>query len=132
MDAAVAELVAPAAKIAEPDIITIGQIAEPTKPVDLYMSVRKQGRTTRHTIGVVMDISADIKVRFGKNTAAFDDQIAIVGVGGLFSQGGDSGSLIVDAVTRQPVALLFAGGGHQTFACPIDPILERFQAQIIS
>jgi hypothetical protein len=40
----------------------------------------------------------------------FDDQIEIEGEGDApFSQGGDSGSLIVDA-ERRAVALLFAGG----------------------
>ena len=51
--------------------------------------------------------------------------------GGPFSAGGDSGSLIVDAVTGQPVALLFAGGLGQTFANPIDPILARFKVEIL-
>ncbi len=78
-----------------------------------------------------MDVAADIRVRFGQQLADFEDQIAIQGVNDLFSQGGDSGSLIVDAMTRRPVALLFAGGGNQTFASPIDRVLSRFEIDIL-
>jgi len=78
-----------------------------------------------------MDLSANIKVRYGNNLVTFDNQLGIVGAGGTFSSGGDSGSLIVDGVTRKPVALLFAGGGGMTFASPINPILKRFNVKIM-
>jgi hypothetical protein len=132
MDAAIAKLDPTAVKVAEADIVTIGKINNPPKDAPLYLSVRKRGRTTQHTVGVVMDVAADIRVRYGKNVAKFEDQIAINGINGLFSQGGDSGSLIVDAVTLEPVGLLFAGGGTQTFASPIKPILARFQVKIVT
>jgi len=78
-----------------------------------------------------MDLSARIKVRYGTRLATFDNQLGIVGAGGTFSSGGDSGSLIVDGVTKEPVALLFAGGGGMTFANPISPVLSRFNIQIV-
>jgi hypothetical protein len=53
-------------------------------------------------------------------------------VNGAFSDGGDSGSLVVDAVTRRAVALLFAGGSGSTFASPIEPVLARFGVEIVS
>ena len=115
-----------------PEILgNIGPVAQPPAPASLYESVRKHGRTTRHTIGVIMDLAADINVRYGTRLAAFEDQIAITGVGGAFSDGGDSGSCIVDAVQRKPVALLFAGGLGTTFANPIIPVLDRFQVDIV-
>ncbi len=114
-----------------PSILTIGNVQQPPMTSALYQSVRKHGRTTGHTIGVIMDIAADVRVRFGQKIANFEDQLAIQGVNGLFSQGGDSGSLIVDAMTRRPVGLLFAGGGNQTFACPIDKVLSRFDIDIL-
>lgn len=98
----------------------------------LYQSVRKHGRTTRHTVGVVMDIAADIRVTFGTESADFENQLEISGVSGGFSESGDSGSLVVDAVTRRAVALLFAGGGSATFANPIGPVLSRFGVEIVS
>jgi hypothetical protein len=68
----------------------------------------------------------------------FDDQIEIEGSGsGPFSQGGDSGSLIVNA-TRQGVALLFAGGDQGgsngqglTYANPIATVLDRLKIDLL-
>jgi hypothetical protein len=53
-------------------------------------------------------------------------------VNGAFSDFGDSGSLVVDAVSKGAVALLFAGGGGTTFAAPIGPVLHRFGVEVIS
>jgi len=114
-----------------PDINKIGRVANPPVAASLYQSVRKHGRTTLHTVGVIMDVSADIRVRYGTQLASFEDQVGIVGVGGDFSRGGDSGSLIVDAVRLNPVALLFAGGGGMTFGSPIQPVLDRFDVDIL-
>jgi hypothetical protein len=109
----------------------IGRVQQPPTLAALYQSVRKHGRTTRHTIGVIMDLAADIDVRYGTKLASFENQIAVTGVGGQFSDGGDSGSLVVDAVTRSPVGLLFAGGLNTTFANPITPVLDRFGVDIV-
>lgn len=100
-------------------------------PASEFQSVRKQGRTTHHTVGIITDLSADIRVRYGAEIALFENQISISGINGPFSAGGDSGSLIVDAVSCRPVALLFAGGGNITFASPIQGVLDRFDVDII-
>ena len=47
-----------------------------------------------------------------------------------FSDGGDSGSLIVTQGGSKPVALLFAGGGGITIGNPIDDVLTRFGVTI--
>lgn len=129
MDAAIAEV------IKLPDVLReitiIGPVQQPAGSPAVFQSVRKHGRTTLHTVGVIMDVAADVKVRYGTRIAAFEDQIAIEGVGGFFGQGGDSGSLIVDAVNRTPVGLLFAVGGGTTFANYIGPVLDRFQVEIV-
>jgi hypothetical protein len=132
IDAAIAEVLNPGDVL--PEISEIGNIEKSAMLPNLYQSVRKRGRTTLHTVGVIMDISADIRVRYGIQTADFENQIAINGVGSAFSAGGDSGSLIVDAVTKDPVGLLFAGGGvnNITFANPIEEVLSHFKVQIIS
>jgi hypothetical protein len=97
----------------------------------MYQSVRKHGRTTQHTVGVVTDIAADIRVRYGNRSGLFQNQLAIDGVGGTFSSAGDSGSLVVDAVHLTPVALLFAGSDSTSFANLIQPILDRFMIEIV-
>jgi hypothetical protein len=129
VDAAIAEIIK--APEVLPEIPTIGPIAHPEMLASLYQAVRKHGRTTLHTVGVVMDMSADINVLYGSQTAHFEDQLAVVGAGGSFSSGGDSGSLVVDAMTRRAVGLLFAGGSRTTFVNPIDQVLSRLKIQII-
>lgn len=109
--------------------------AQPTRAV-VGMAVRKCGRTTGHTIGSITSLNADVNVNYSVNgvtrTAFFDDQIQIVGsansFGGHvnFSEGGDSGSIIVERNSFRPVGLLFAGGNGVTFANPIELVVQRF------
>jgi hypothetical protein len=128
-DAAIAEVTKSAD--VTPDIKIIGRVGSNPMPAVLYQSVRKHGRTTGHTLGVVMDVAADFTMNYGAQPAQYEDQIAIVGAGGFFSQPGDSGALVVDGVSRRPVGLLFCGGGNTTFASPIDLVLSRFGIQIL-
>ena len=129
IDAALAEVLNPAE--VDPEIDAIGRVASPPMSAELYQSVRKRGRTTLHTIGMVMDCAADVRVRYGNRIAQFSDQIAVTGVNGPFSAGGDSGSLVIDAVTRRPVGLLFAGGGNTTFCNHISNVLSPFGVSIV-
>lgn len=129
IDAAIAELIN--IPDVQPQIQSIGTVAPTPMPAALYQSVRKRGRTTLHTIGVVMDLAADVRVRYGSRVAQFNDQIAVSGVNGAFSAGGDSGSLVVDAMTRRPVGLLFAGGGNTTFCNHISDVLGPFRVSIV-
>jgi hypothetical protein len=130
MDAAIARVLKPGD--VTPDIRDIGCIEPPAGPSSLYQSVRKYGRTTRHTMGIVADIAADFRVNVDNDLIDFENQLAINGVSGIFSDGGDSGSVIVDAVTKSAVALLLAGGNGLTFASPIGPVLNRFGVEVVS
>lgn len=130
IDAAIARVLNP--DDVRPDIHDIGYAEPPAGPASVYQSVRKYGRTTRHTVGVIMDIAADFRAWAGPELIDFENQFEINGVNGAFSDGGDSGSLVVDAVTRRAVALIFAGGGGSTFANPIEPVLGRFGVEIVS
>lgn len=102
----------------------------------LNMKVMKYGRTTGLTTGRVQGINATVNVNYGSpGVARFINQIVIGGGG--FSQGGDSGSLIIrnDGNKKSPIAgpavgLLFAGGGGSTIANPIDAVLARFGVTI--
>lgn len=97
--------------------------------------VCKYGRTTGYTEGTVRDISFDTTAHIIYNNnlkAAFEEQIVIGWSDQPFSGGGDSGSLVVDCTTRQPIALLFAGGETAgSFATPINEILTRFEIEIL-
>lgn len=106
----------------------------PVEPV-LGLKVQKLGRTTRHTRGFVSEVNVTVNVNFGVGIAQFVDQVgfqADLANGSYISLGapGDSGSLIVTNPGRSPVALLFAGGGLDTFGNPIDAVLERFDVRI--
>jgi hypothetical protein len=92
----------------------------------LGMTVKKCGRTTEHTIGIVTVVAANISVNYGIGIARFTNQVGIRGIGRQpFSRGGDSGSLIVTVATNQPVALLFAGNNvDTTFANPIESVIR--------
>ena len=102
----------------------------------LNTKVKKYGRTTGLTEGNVFAINATVNVNYGgPGVARFVNQIIITP--GSFSEGGDSGSLIVakgqgrnKANDRKPVGLLFAGSSAYTVANPIDAVLAAFGVTI--
>src|SRR3989441_3315593 len=101
----------------------------------LGLNVQKYGRTTRLTHGQITGINATVTICYAVSgftctkTARYVDQL-IISPGG-FSNGGDSGSLIVtDAGTPNPVALLSAGNSSVTIANRIDLGVNRFGVTI--
>ena len=93
----------------------------------------KSGRSTGLTCAPVAEIAVDLKVAYNAAcdgsgdgfTKVFHDQIAIAGA--AFSDTGDSGSLLVDQQTAQPVGMMFAGNANETFANPIDDVLRSLE-----
>jgi hypothetical protein len=72
--------------------------------------VAKLGRTSGLTFGTVIAIEMDIVVEFDIGLLKFEGQIAVRGTADRpFSEGGDSGSLIVTADDHRAVSLLFCG-----------------------
>ena len=112
---------------ATPDLLDVGDL------------VRKVGRTTGATRGRVTAIEMDnVVVKYDIGNVRFDDQVEIEGAGKQsFSDGGDSGSLIVNG-RMAPVALLYAGsetggtnGRGLTYAHPIVEVLNQLNATIV-
>jgi hypothetical protein len=103
----------------------------PVAPV-LGMPVGKSGRTTQLRSGRVTAIGASVSVNYGSGRVAlFRDQIAIRAASGDFSAGGDSGSTVWTwNATRNPVGLLFAGGGGTTFANRITRVLTALDIRL--
>jgi hypothetical protein len=97
--------------------------------------VGKTGRTTQLTTGRITDCSASVRVNYGLGRVAlFCDQIVIRSVTtNPFSAGGDSGSLVWtwDA-RRNPVGLLFAGGGGLTIANKIGRVLAALDIRLVT
>ena len=96
------------------------------------MGVQKSGRTTEWTHGAVDLIGVTVNVNYGtgNGVARFDDQFRVVGNAGLFSDAGDSGSLVTTEDGNHPTGLLFAGGGGYTFCNNIADVLSALNVSI--
>jgi hypothetical protein len=103
------------------------------------MVVKKEGRTTGFSVGRIIGFNADVPVGYGPPAfpggpptapfAHFSNQLVIRSddSSNPFSQGGDSGSLIVEYGSNCPVALLVAGNGNDTYANPIEDVLNALE-----
>ncbi|MBR8303458.1 hypothetical protein KDW49_22375 [Burkholderia dolosa] len=113
------------------------------------MQVEKVGRSSGHTRGIVVDrVMGPLPVgyhaaQYGFNgTAFFEPMFIVVGLGDRFSEGGDSGSLVVhtDATgTKYAVGIVIAGrddgsvpGGKLSLIMPIQPILTKLGVTLVS
>ena len=133
IDAAIAQVGDANQTLVSPEIIDIGTPSTTSCPASLGQTVRKSGRTTGHTVGVVEDISGDFWVGYGNESALFEDQIVVIGIDAdPFSTPGDSGSLIVDKQMLEPVALLFAGNNFGlTIANHINLVLDYYGVTVV-
>jgi hypothetical protein len=91
--------------------------------------VAKSGRSTALTCSSISSVNTSAKVDYQPScnegttfTVTFTNQLVIAG--GSFSASGDSGALIVDSGTAQPVGLLYAGNDTDTVANPISDVLN--------
>ncbi len=122
VDAAVAKPVND--DIIEDAILKIGAVSG-TVDAAVGMKVRKSGRTTGYTEGVINTLDATIEVGYGSNVAVFEQQILTNDM----SDPGDSGSLIVSEDNRA-VGLLFAGSSSVTVINPIAAVLSALNIKI--
>lgn len=106
-------------KLVKPEIIEIGLPSGITHP-KIGMLIQKSGRTTGYTIGKIKDISATVKVNYDKKIALFRNQILTTAM----SQGGDSGSLVLN-MKKRAIGLLFAGSEKVTILNPIAEVMKR-------
>ena len=102
------------------DILGIGAISSST-PGELGMAVKKSGRTTGFTTGEILQVDVTVNVQYGAGqTALFSDQL----LAGAMSQGGDSGSAVLDNDNRL-VGLLFAGSDQTTIINRIENVFSE-------
>jgi hypothetical protein len=107
VDAALARPLNPADVVNE--LLGYGSIAG-TAEGALGMVVKKSGRTTGLTTGQIEQIDVTANVSYGGDRVAqFHDQL----LAGAMSQGGDSGSAVLDT-SNNLVGLLFAGSDQTT------------------
>src|SRR5436305_13509064 len=91
--------------------------------------VAKSGRSTALTCSSISSVNTSAKVDYQPSCNAgtsfsvtFTNQFVISGAS--FSASGDSGALVVDSGTAQPVGLLYAGNDTSTVANPIEQVLS--------
>ena len=110
----------------QPSIVSIGRPGG-TKAAQLGMQVRKHGRTTGYTEGVVQLLNATVDVAYGDSLQArFAGQV----IATPMSQGGDSGALVMEAGSLNAVGLLFAGSRRATIFTPIELVLDTMEVNL--
>ena len=93
------------------------------------MKVIKSGRTTQTTTGTVIGVDATIAVGYGASGVAyFRNQILTTDM----SQGGDSGSLLLNRDDAKATGLLFAGSSQVTVHNNITNVLMGLGVELIT
>ncbi len=109
-----------------PEILAIGRPTG-TGTATLGTPVQKFGRTTGYTQGQIIQIAVTASVDYEGRLAVVHDQL----MAGAMSQGGDSGSAVLDQQKRV-IGLLFAGSDTTTLINPIQPVLNALRAEIVT
>lgn len=112
--------------LVNPDILNIG-IPTGVGTATLGTQVQKSGRTTGLTTDQITQIDVTVSVDYGGKLATFTNQL----MAGGMSQGGDSGSAVLD-LDKEVVGLLFAGSTNTTIINPIQFVLDALQVQLIT
>jgi hypothetical protein len=117
VDAAVAAPLTP--NLVVPFILGVGSVYGTISP-KFAMLVKKSGRTTGVTHGIIIATNAIVDVDYGNGrTLSFKDQIITTNI----SAGGDSGSIVLSE-SDWAVGLLFAGSLLITVVNPIEAVLN--------
>jgi hypothetical protein len=107
------------------EILEIGTI-QGSAEAELGMAIKKSGRTTGLTTGVVEQVDVSANVQYGEGKIAlFTDQL----MAGAMSQGGDSGSAVLDDNNRL-VGLLFAGSDTTTVINRIENVFSLLEVSV--
>jgi len=130
VDCATAEVTSPS--LVSKDILYIGA-PRGTTTARQDMVVHKFGRTSFYTAGRVTMVNTDTSVDYDQGTVVFKNQIVVVGLNGsIFSQPGDSGSLILERDSQMAIGLLFAGSPSHTLANHIDDVLRALNVTLVT
>jgi len=124
VDAAIARPVRP--ELIDATILEVGEVTG-VAGATLRQEVLKSGRTTGLTRGRVRALHVTVQVDYGDNRVAiFTEQVVTTAM----SQGGDSGSLVLDP-DRRAVGLLFAGSDQATIFSPIGAVERLLGVKVI-
>jgi hypothetical protein len=121
-------------------ILEIGTISSSTVTASINQAVKKSGRTTGLTRSTISGLNATVSVQYDNEcaggvafTKTYPGQIVVANRGSQFLNSGDSGSLMVEDVTKNPraVGLLFAGSSTSAIANPIGQVLSFLGATMV-
>ena len=145
VDAAIA-LIVPGAVDSTGSILSLGSTATGSTPdagpphqgrgilASIGERVAKSGRTSGLSCSTVSTTNLSTSVTYQTQcnggtsfSVTYRNQVAVSGGG--FSAGGDSGSLIVDQLTADPVALLYGGSDTETVGNPVGDVLTALTDQ---
>ncbi len=121
LDAAVAHV--SGHRFLEKSVLGIGMVRGAGTPA-LGMEVRKSGRTSGVTSGIITDIDAELPISDSSGRIRRMRGLIVAESDVEISCPGDSGSVMLDNNNRA-VALLFAGDVDVAAACRMDLVLER-------
>jgi hypothetical protein len=124
VDCALAKPLSP--DLVSPDILNIG-VPIGVGAATLGTALQKMGRTTGYTTGQITQLDVTVSVDYGGKIATFRNQL----MAGAMSQGGDSGSAVLD-MNKRVVGLLFAGSATTTIMNPIQLVLDALQVQLVT
>ena len=124
MDCALAKPLTP--DLVSPDILNIG-VPIGVGTATLGTPLQKMGRTTGYTTGQITQLAVTVSVDYGGKIATFRNQL----MAGAMSQGGDSGSAVLD-MNQRVVGLLFAGSNTTAIINPIQLVLDALQVQLVT
>ena len=112
------------------DVLHIGA-PNGTAAAAIDMMVHKFGRTTSYTVGRVVSVDTDVTVEYETGDFTFQNQIIIQGANAqIFSDQGDSGSIVLQRGTNATVGLLFGGGPGHTIANHIGDVLRSLRVRL--
>lgn len=124
VDCAIAKPLSP--DLVLPDILNIG-VPTGVGSATLGTQLQKMGRTTGLTTGQITQVDVTVQVDYGGKVATYHGQL----MAGAMSQGGDSGSAVLD-LNKRVVGLLFAGSDSTTIMNPIQLVLDALQVQVVT
>lgn len=129
MDAAVATVVRERRAEVRTRIALLGVVPSGTALPTRGMKIVKVGRTTGLTRGEVRDVNFRFVLDYGGGVGpvGFVDQVLCT----RYSDGGDSGSLVLEEGTGRAVGLHFAGANGGSVFSPIRPVLRQVRGKLI-
>jgi hypothetical protein len=107
VDCAIAKLLTPGDFL--PNLRQFGRQSTTPMAAQQNQQVKKSGSMAPPiTYGTVCGLSADAHVTYPQGRYGFVKQIAVRSANGAFAATGDSGSLVVDSMSLNPIGLIFA------------------------